>query len=63
MKKKITDTIRLNWLIKNGYTPAIWRPVTYAEPMTPSGYVWVGRGTRKEIDIAILRKDGSKLIG
>lgn len=53
-----SDTKRLNWLIKNGYTPAKWRPWTPADgPNHSSGYVFLGRGGRREIDRAMARKE------
>ncbi|MDP1774250.1 MAG: hypothetical protein Q8L15_18435 [Methylobacter sp.] len=52
---EITDTDRLDWLIKNGYTPAKWRPWTLGDPDSKSGMTMIGLGTRKEIDDAIVR--------
>lgn len=53
---EITDTERLEWLIKRGYTPAKWRPLEKGEdPRSASenGLVYVGMGGREEIDQAI----------
>lgn len=52
------DTVRLNWLIKHGYTPAKWRPWQPSDgPASrfPNGQVSLGRGSRLEIDLAMSR--------
>lgn len=57
------DTRRLNWLIKNGYTPARWRPWTPADgphDKFPNGMVMVGMGGRAEIDAALAATKGGR---
>lgn len=54
-ESEITDTDRLEWLIKNGYTPAKWRPWALGDPDSANGMTMVGIGTRKEIDEAMTR--------
>jgi len=50
------DTVRLNWLLKMGYTPAKWRPWVLGDPPTRNGMVYLGKGTRDEIDAAMQRQ-------
>jgi hypothetical protein len=49
----MTDTERLDWLLKMGYTPAKWRPWVPGDGPTSNGMVYLGQGTRDEIDAAI----------
>lgn len=54
INKMINDTLRLEWLIANGYTPAKWRKRREGDAeMVANGMVRVGRGTRREIDRAM----------
>jgi hypothetical protein len=55
------DRRRLNWLIRNGYTPGIWRPWNpkidrCRVDETNGGLVSVGKGGRPQIDAA-MRKE------
>lgn len=54
-----TDTERLDWLIKEGYSPAKWRSWLGADDSAlpgRNGMVFVGMGGREEIDAAIKRR-------
>lgn len=44
-----TDTEMLDWLIKMGYTPAVWRPARPGETCGNSGQVLVSYGSRERI--------------
>lgn len=49
---KPTDTQMLNWLIRNGYAPAKWRPWMPSDGPVgdfPNGAVCLGRGGRRDI--------------
>ncbi len=59
-KRQFTDTQRLEWLIRHGYTPAIWRNWQPGEPLTKNPMVFVSKGGRREIDAAMENEENKK---